>query len=219
MTNIDQCAPESIHFNEPQELNVLSQKILTYPFNRVLDVGCGGGTLLALIAQKGQFSPKIVCGIDLSLRRLRQAESFVPNCKVVCGDAVRLPFINSAMDLIVCSNLLEHVQEDYKMLLDVHRVLSKKGLFYLETILASGHGIYFYRDNRRFVLDPTHVREYSSRSEVYNLMKRAGFKVIESDICPVSHSVCDIILRILYRIRILSVDRLYNIYQNYKVLS
>lgn len=105
------------------------------------------------------------------------------------------------------------------MLLDVHRVPSKKGLFYLETILAAGHGIYFYWNNHRFVLDPTHVREHSFQGQIHNLMKRAGFKVLESDICPVSHSLCDIILRILYRIRILSADRLYSIYQNYKMLS
>lgn len=85
MINFDKSTPESIHFNEPQELNVLSQKILTYSFNHILDVGCDGGMLLASIVQKTQFHPKMLYGIDLSLQRLKQAESFAPNCKVVCG--------------------------------------------------------------------------------------------------------------------------------------
>ncbi len=157
--------------------------------------------------------------MDLSPQRLKQAESFVFKCKFVCGDAVRLPFKNSTIDCIVSSNLLEHIQEDYKMLLEVQRVLSKKGLFYLETILASGNGIYFYRNSHRFVLDPTHVREYSSQAHVHSVMEQSGFKVIETDICPVSHSVCDIILRTLHRLGILSVDKHYDIYKNHKVLS
>lgn len=209
---------KNIHFNQAQETNVLSQKILTKLFDRVLDLGCGGGTLLSLIAQKSQFHPRFICGLDLSLKKLKQAQSAISNGQFVCADAISLPFIDSSIDLVVSSNLMEHIPEDYGMLSEVYRVLSKKGLFYLETILSSGHGIYIYRKNNRFVLDPTHIHEYSSQAEVCNLFKRAGFRVIEVNIALVSYSICDLILRILHSFNILSDNKIHNIYQKYKVL-
>ena len=90
---------------------------------RVLDVGCGEGVLFDALGRDAQ-----VLGVDLSGDSLRTSRRLRANSRVVQADgAGGLPFCNHAFDLVVCSEVLEHVPEPARLIAEVWRVCSQDG--------------------------------------------------------------------------------------------
>lgn len=85
---------------------------------RVLDVGCGYGAVARSIALERPFC--VVTGIDINEPRLAQARAAEnpPNLSFVQGDATReVPY--GGWDVIVLSNVLEHVADRVDFLRDL----------------------------------------------------------------------------------------------------
>ena len=111
------------------------------PF-RLLDVGCGTGLLLRLLA--GRADAAQLAGLDYSpemLRRLTAAAAEVPGggrIFAVQGDAERLPFADASFDLVTCCNSFHHYPHQAAAIAGFHRVLRPGG----RLILVDG-----FRDN------------------------------------------------------------------------
>ena len=60
------------------------------------------------------------------------------------------------------------------------RVLKKDGRIYLSTVFKKWYAWYFYRNKGRWVLDPTHLREYSREAQLLDLILASGFRVLEN---------------------------------------
>jgi len=91
---------------------------------RVLDVGCGVGTLLAFLGRHTRLQG---CGVDLhpdALRYCRRRGVFA----VAAADAVALPFRDQTFDLVVCQDVVEHVREEAVILSELRRVTAAGGL-------------------------------------------------------------------------------------------
>ena len=67
--------------------------------DRVLDVACGTGDMLALLQRSGCSAT----GIDLSGDMLAQAQCKVPEATLMQGDAERLPFDDATFDAVTCA--------------------------------------------------------------------------------------------------------------------
>jgi 2-polyprenyl-3-methyl-5-hydroxy-6-metoxy-1,4-benzoquinol methylase len=93
----------------------------------VLDLGCGDGFLSYRIAQKRYQ----VTAMDLSLNRLKrfkeQAEKF--NIQQIEGDITKVDLPSESFDLIVCSEVIEHLPNYMDVLNEVWRLLKKGGHF------------------------------------------------------------------------------------------
>lgn len=76
------------------------------------DVGCGDGFLLYSIL-KERKGIKRVYGIDFSKTRLNRVSGISKKIKTVKADATSLPFENDFFDVVICSEVLEHIK-DYK---------------------------------------------------------------------------------------------------------
>src|SRR6266545_1167913 len=81
----------------------LSRQDVVLPGARVLDAGAGGGALAEALAAAGA---RVVA---LDVRDYRQAA--LEHTPFVAGRAERLPFADAAFDLVVSSNVLEHVPQ------------------------------------------------------------------------------------------------------------
>jgi ubiquinone/menaquinone biosynthesis C-methylase UbiE len=88
---------------------------------RVLDVGCGNGTYLTPLRTRGSD----VVGCDLSNGMLVAAA--VQATKLVNGDVTRLPFIDSAFDVVLAPHMLYHVSDRRTAASELRRVLSPGG--------------------------------------------------------------------------------------------
>ena len=85
---------------------------------RVLDVGCGTGELTRVLAEE---TPGVVYGVDADPALLSVAREHAP---VVTGDALRLPFADDAMDLVVCQALLINLPDPADAVAEFARVSS-----------------------------------------------------------------------------------------------
>jgi SAM-dependent methyltransferase len=91
--------------------------------------------------------------------------------RFLAGSLTNLPLADDAVDLILCSEVLEHIQEDKAALGELARVLSPGGwlLISVPTLPA--------------VFDPAHVREGYTEEDLSTLLERSGFEVVEVRFC------------------------------------
>ena len=87
----------------PPVLEELNQ----YPFQTLLDVGCGTGPMIELLLR--EFPDKHCTGIDLTLRMIEAAQAkHLANAKFLVGDSEHLPFEAGAFDVVICTNSFHH---------------------------------------------------------------------------------------------------------------
>ena len=100
----------------------------------VLDLGCGGGFMAEALSKRGAK----VTGIDPSegaiaaARRHAEANDLEIDYHVASGES--LPFANDVFDIVVCVDVLEHVEDLSRLLFEVRRVLRPNGVFLFDTI-------------------------------------------------------------------------------------
>ncbi len=105
---------------------VILQKIINQ--NKILEIGCGRGFYLKSI---NAIRPEIgLTGVDVNQKYLNKAKKFVNNklVKIIHGDASKLLFDNNTFDGIIASEILEHVDDDKKVLSEISRVLTPNGV-------------------------------------------------------------------------------------------
>src|SRR5262249_49333248 len=75
---------------------------------RFLDAGCGTGEYLAMASGLGAR----VAGVDLARNYVVRARTHCPQGDVVQASLNALPFSDDAMNLVLCSEVLEHLPND-----------------------------------------------------------------------------------------------------------
>ena len=93
--------------------------------HEVLDVGCGAGTNLELLASR--FPGARVRGIDVERAPLRYCRDG-RGLAVAQADAGRLPFVAGSFDLVAALDALEHLADDSAALREIGRVLRPGGV-------------------------------------------------------------------------------------------
>lgn len=95
--------------------------------DRVIDIGCGEGFLLKEIKNVAEL-----VGTDISKTALNRAKEILtsrPEIKLVKADAQRMPISDDYFDVILCSEMLEHVPYPKIVLKEFYRILKKTGNF------------------------------------------------------------------------------------------
>jgi ubiquinone/menaquinone biosynthesis C-methylase UbiE len=105
---------------------------------RVLEVGCGRGVALPVLARL--LAPHTLVGLDVDPDLLAVAERRLAasgtRATLVPGDLLALPFPDGAFDLVVDFGTCYHVSDPARALAEVARVLAPGGRFVHETPVA-----------------------------------------------------------------------------------
>ncbi|MFC7221471.1 methyltransferase domain-containing protein [Streptomyces polyrhachis] len=101
------------------------------PGLRVLDVGCGPGTITADLAAR--VAPGRVTGVDtapgvLADARAEAAARGVANVEFAVGDVERLDFPDDSFDVVHAHQVLQHVAEPVRALREMRRVCRPGGV-------------------------------------------------------------------------------------------
>lgn len=86
----------------------------------ILDVGCGEGFTLENL-RTNKIGQELV-GIDLSKEAIQIGKELHPNLSLKPGTIYHIPFKPNSFDLVICSEVLEHLQHPEKALLELKRV-------------------------------------------------------------------------------------------------
>ena len=90
----------------------------------------------------------------------------------VVADGTRLPFRDGAFPCAVCSEVLEHVEDDQKAIQELGRVIRDDGT----VIITVPHGKFYFAADDRFV---SHFRRYTIE-EMREKLSQAGLKLSET---------------------------------------
>ena len=101
------------------------------PGMRLLDVGCGPGTITLGLAEA--VASGEVIGIDLEPAQIEEAravatERGVTNVRFEVGDAYRIPFADRSFDAVFAHTVLMHLREPVLALAEMRRVLRPGGI-------------------------------------------------------------------------------------------
>jgi SAM-dependent methyltransferase len=114
----------------------------------VLDAGCGVAYGTAALADAGAAH---VVGVDIVQPVLDAAAPGLPgNVELRCADVAALPFDDGAFDLVVCFEVIEHVEQRDAVLDELTRVTAPDGL----VLVSSPNRAAYVPGN------PHHVHEY-----------------------------------------------------------
>ena len=147
------------------------------PVGRALDLGCGDGALTALLPADR------VTAADVSPVALARARNRVEVADFVELDPDRpLPLDDSAFDLVLCAETIEHVRDVQLLLSEIRRVLAPGGALALTTPAYRGlappdplspHIRFFTRRSLRRLLDSMGFDVTSIRHRSGTLLARA----------------------------------------------
>ena len=168
--------------------------MLTFDLNKyklntggvMLDVGCGEGRHIFGIMQQ---NPHMKCiGLDMDKKSLEKAEEGYAYFKslseagaeFLLGSAYSIPLPDRSVDIIICSEVLEHLHEYSDAINEMHRVLKPGGKFYV-SVPASWPEKICWALSKDYQNQPGgHLRIFNQKSLIEEI-KISGFNFLSSE--------------------------------------
>jgi SAM-dependent methyltransferase len=143
----------------------------------VLDVGCGGGLFLQMLAERTKLSQMhTLAGLDFSLDAAHVAwrRAGVP---AVCGTLSRAPFPDQSCALITMFHVLEHLYEPAAYLEAAHRLLRPDGRLIVQVPNAACWQFLLLGERWNGLDVPRHLINFRLK-DVDALLDYCGFEVL-----------------------------------------
>lgn len=158
------------------------QKALSFVFSKkkptkVLDIGCGVGTIGFYLTSLGSD----VVGFDVSPRAIAIANNYKKISKIESitffNKDVQKSKYSSDFELVICTEVIEHLEKDTEMLKTIHSSLSK-GSYLLLSTPSINAPLFRMGMLKKFDDEVGHLRRYSP-NELKKMIESAGFSVLK----------------------------------------
>jgi SAM-dependent methyltransferase len=129
----------------------------------VLEIGCGEGFLSGWLSER--HPEATFCGIDLRASDLEKLKRHFPRIRTEVGSAYDLSPVTGDYDLVICAEVLEHLEEPERALRQITALHPRN------TIITVPHEPWFMLSNllrgkniTRLGNDPEHVNHWTAAS-------------------------------------------------------
>jgi SAM-dependent methyltransferase len=155
---------------------------------RVLEIGCSGGVLLRDLLNAGYSD---VYGIDISDAAVAAARARAL-LNVSAMDATRLAFQDGSFDLVIASDVLEHINDDVSALKEWRRVMTRRGTLII--FVPAFQMLWSSHDEANH-----HVRRYSGK-QLRQALELAGFTIRRASYWNMALSIPGFVLSLVERL-------------------
>lgn len=176
---------------------IIKKHLVDARIERLLDLGCGEGNLSIKVAEA--LHCKEIFGVDVNDRALQKARLKGIKTFVVDLNST-LPFLDNSFDLVLMTEVIEHLYNVDQALSEAHRILRRNGYMILSTpnlagwlnrfVLLLGYQPYLtnvslhydvgklFRKPKETGCEGQHIRVFTLRA-LKQLLRLYGFKIID----------------------------------------
>ena len=176
-------------------LTVDFSKLDLKPGFKVLDAGCGGGRHLSEAFRARGVS---VVGIDLNRNDALKAHNTTKIMRhegedgggaslVMVSDVTRLPFKDASFDIVICSEVLEHIPDHGQAIAEIIRVLKPGRPLAVSVPRYMPERICWALSEDYHNEEGGHIRIYRTR-ELIRLLEKAGTTCVDTGWAHALHS-------------------------------
>jgi len=140
--------------------------------NRLLDVGCGAGTFLEAAARDNWQA----FGVEVSRGAAEHVRSL--GFEVFLGELEQANYPGEYFDIVIASEVLEHVPDPQTLLQSIARVLRTGGLLWATTPHGRGISARLLDLDWTTICPPEHLQLFSVKS-IKELVQSVGFRKVE----------------------------------------
>lgn len=141
---------------------------------RLLDIGCATGHFLHELCRDKHWQG---VGIDINEGALEVARRQGVN--VLLGELTKLSLPPASFDVVTIWEVIEHVPDPAKTLIEIHRILQPGGTLLLSTPNGQSLQARFWREHWHGWELPRHIQVFSSRT-LHQLLVEKGFAPVRS---------------------------------------
>jgi len=140
--------------------------------NRLLDLGCGAGVIMEAAAAAGWK----VSGLEISQTAVDHLRQF--GYDVFKGELVEAHYSTGTFDVVVASELLEHIPAPRTFVKEISRILRSGGLLWATTPNGAGVSWRLLGTRWSVVSPPEHLQLFTRRGIKF-LLSEAGFRRVD----------------------------------------
>ncbi|MEA2053584.1 MAG: class I SAM-dependent methyltransferase [Candidatus Thermoplasmatota archaeon] len=148
-----------VRFAHNSRLNSITNEVPGKDKLKILDAGCGEGHLIERLYRKNKNN--FYYGIDITKIAIQKAKDRCPYATVKLCDLSKINFDDGFFDVVICTEVLEHIYNYHIAITELKRVLRPEGLFIVtfpnEFLLTVGR--FFLR--RKPIKVPDHVNSFT----------------------------------------------------------
>jgi 2-polyprenyl-3-methyl-5-hydroxy-6-metoxy-1,4-benzoquinol methylase len=171
----------------PTRLRILREELARTPARRVVDVGCGTGAVVAVLAADGLDAS----GIDISPSAIEVASRTHPECSFTSHSVEDLPWPveDGSVDAVVAFEVIEHLLRPRRLLEGAWAALRPGGHLAVTTPyhgLVKNLAVALLAFERHFAVEGDHIRFFTDR-RLRRLLEETGFhleRVAHFGRCP-----------------------------------
>lgn len=143
----------------------------------LIEIGCGDGYILDMI--KSRFNNIKISGLEYNSVRLARSAKRNQGINHICGSGTAIPTKESVFEVVVCTEVIEHILDDNLLLREINRVLKLGGHLILTTPNINTFSrllLKHLKGKKNLVWIPSHVREYTYE-DIISKVRQNGFVV------------------------------------------